>query len=144
MKLLILLPNIQLNLLEKVTGDSEVKVIKSHHFSAILPVNKTVFNWQKTDFIEVLKNAAYTAELTVIGEVSFAFQPQGVSAVILLAESHIALHFWPEESKVTIDIHICDYQKDNLQKAQFLTQIITQEFSNCEYLKNWHYLSVSG
>ncbi|QYX34310.1 S-adenosylmethionine decarboxylase [Sphaerospermopsis torques-reginae ITEP-024] len=119
-------------------------MIKSHHFSAILPVQQTVFNWQKTDFIEVLKKAADTAELTVVGEVSFAFQPQGVSAVILLAESHIALHFWPEESKVTIDIHICDYQKDNLQKAQFLTQLLTQEFSSCEYLNNWHYFSIDN
>ncbi|MBK1986613.1 S-adenosylmethionine decarboxylase [Sphaerospermopsis aphanizomenoides BCCUSP55] len=119
-------------------------MIKSHHFSAILPVSQTVFNWQKTDFIEVLKNAANTAGLTVVGEVSFAFQPQGVSAVILLAESHIALHFWPEESKVTIDIHICDYQKDNLVKAQLLTQILTQEMSSCEYLNNWHYFAISG
>ncbi|WP_325078365.1 S-adenosylmethionine decarboxylase family protein [Sphaerospermopsis aphanizomenoides] len=127
-----------------MTGDSEGIVIKSHHFSAILPVSQTVFNWQKTDFIEVLKNAANTAGLTVVGEVSFAFQPQGVSAVILLAESHIALHFWPEESKVTIDIHICDYQKDNLVKAQLLTQILTQEMSSCEYLNNWHYFAISG
>ncbi|TAF07742.1 MAG: S-adenosylmethionine decarboxylase [Nostocales cyanobacterium] len=119
-------------------------MIKSHHFSAILPVSQTVFNWQKTDFIEVLKNAANSAELTVVGELSFAFQPQGISAVILLAESHIALHFWTEESKVTIDIHICDYQKDNLAKARLLTQILTQEISSCEYLNNWHYLSISG
>ncbi|MBD2292651.1 S-adenosylmethionine decarboxylase [Anabaena sphaerica FACHB-251] len=118
-------------------------MIKSHHFSAILPVSQIVFNWQKPDFIEVLKNAANSAELTVIGEVSFAFQPQGVSAVILLAESHIALHFWPEESKVTIDIHICDYQKDNLAKARLLTQILTQEISSYEYLNNWHYLSIT-
>jgi S-adenosylmethionine/arginine decarboxylase-like enzyme len=127
-----------------VIGDSEEIVIKSHHFSAILPVQKTVFNWQQKDFMAVLKKAADTAELTVIGEVSFAFQPQGISAVILLAESHIALHFWPEESKVTIDIHICDYQQDNLQKAQLLTQLITQEISSCEYLNSWHYLSISG
>lgn len=119
-------------------------MIKSHHFSAILPVTNTVFSWQKIDFMKVLKNAANSAELTVIGEVSFAFQPQGISAVILLAESHIALHFWPEESKVTIDIHICDYQKDNLAKARLLTQILTQEISSCEYLNNWHYLSISG
>ncbi|MFM2060746.1 MAG: hypothetical protein RLZZ507_416 [Cyanobacteriota bacterium] len=127
-----------------MTGDSEGIVIKSHHFSAILPVQKTVFNWQKTDFMAVLKKAADTAELTVVDEVSFAFQPQGISAVILLAESHIALHFWPEESKVTIDIHICDYQQDNLAKAQLLTRILTQEVSSCEYLNNWHYLSISG
>jgi S-adenosylmethionine decarboxylase len=119
-------------------------VIKSHHFSAILPATQIVCSWQKTEFIEVLKKAANTAELNVVGELAFAFQPQGVSAVVLLSESHIALHFWPEQAKVTIDIHICDYQKDNLVKAQLLTQILTKEISSSEYLNNWHYLSISG
>ena len=119
-------------------------MIKSHYFSAILPVQQTVFNWQKQNFIEMLKKAADTAELKVVGEVSCTFQPQGISVVVLLAESHIALHFWPEESKVTIDVHICDYQKDNLQKAKLLTQIITLKISSCEYLNNWHYFSING
>ncbi|TAE56027.1 MAG: S-adenosylmethionine decarboxylase [Nostocales cyanobacterium] len=117
-------------------------MIKSHHFSAILPVKNTVFNWQKRDFVEVLKKAADTAGLTVVGELAVAFQPQGVSAVILLLESHVALHFWPEESKITIDIHICDYENDNLAKARFLTEILTQEISSIEYLNSWHYLFI--
>jgi S-adenosylmethionine/arginine decarboxylase-like enzyme len=112
------------------------KVIKSHHFSAVLPVTQIVFSWQKTDLIEVLKKAANTAGLSVVGELAFAFQSQGVSAVILLSESHIALHFCPEENQVTIDLHICGYQEYNLAKAQLLTQILTKKISNSEYIKN--------
>lgn len=107
-------------------------MIKSHHFSAVLPVTQIVFSWQKTDFIEVLKKAANTAGLTVVRELAFAFQSQGVSAVVLLSESHIVRHFCPEENKVTIDIHICDSQQENLAKAQLLTKILAKEISNSE------------
>ncbi len=46
-------------------------MIKSHHFSAVLPVTQIVISWQKTDFIEVLKKAANTAGLTVVRELAF-------------------------------------------------------------------------
>ncbi|MTJ08295.1 S-adenosylmethionine decarboxylase [Anabaena sp. UHCC 0204] len=118
-------------------------MIKSHHFSAILSASPAVFNWDKKDFIAVLKNAADTAELNVVGEIAVEFVPQGISTVVLLAESHIALHFWPEAAKVTIDIHICDYQTDNLEKGRFLANILTREISNDDSLENWHYLSIS-
>ncbi|MBD2663090.1 S-adenosylmethionine decarboxylase [Richelia sinica FACHB-800] len=117
-------------------------MIKSHHFSAILSASPTVFSWQSEDFIQLLKQAAQTTGLTVVGELVVTFQPQGVSAVVLLAESHIALHFWPEAAKVTIDIHICDYQQENLPKAQMLTQILTQAISNSDKNNFWYYLSI--
>lgn len=119
-------------------------MINSHHFSAILPASQAVFSWETADFIQILKNAAQKAELTVMGELAFAFQPQGVSAVILLAESHVALHFWPEEAKVTIDIHICDHQKDNLEKAITLTKLLTREISESENIADWKYLFISS
>ncbi|MFO5527197.1 MAG: S-adenosylmethionine decarboxylase [Cuspidothrix sp.] len=119
-------------------------MIKSHHFSAILSASPAVLNWDKKDFIDVLKNAAHTAKLTVVGELGVEFVPQGISTIVLLAESHIALHFWTETAKVTIDIHICDYQTDNLEKAIFLTKILSQEISNDDKLGNWHYLSISN
>jgi S-adenosylmethionine decarboxylase len=119
-------------------------VIQSHHFYAILPASQSVFLWDTADFIRVVKNAAKTAKLTVIGELAYAFQPQGVSAVVLLTESHVALHFWPEEAKVTIDIHICDYQKDNQQKARLLAKILTIQISESDSMHGWNYLYISG
>lgn len=119
-------------------------MIKSHHFYAILPAAQNIFTWESTEFIKCLKNSAQAAGLMVVGELAFTFQPQGVSAVILLSESHIALHFWPEEAKVTIDIHICDYQQENLEKAKLLTQILTKQLSNSENHPHWHYLSING
>ena len=46
-------------------------------------------------------NAARDAGLTVVGERFFQFEPQGVTGTVLLAESHIAIHTWPEAGFVT-------------------------------------------
>lgn len=35
------------------------------------------------------------------------FQPQGITGIVLLAESHISLHTWPESNYIAIDIYTC-------------------------------------
>ena len=49
--------------------------------------------------------------LTVVGETFVKFPgmgnaPGGVTGTILLAESHLALHTWPEQSAVTLDVYV--------------------------------------
>ena len=43
-----------------------------------------------------LNNAAKLANATVLNLISNKFEPQGVTAIALLAESHISIHTWPE------------------------------------------------
>ena len=42
------------------------------------------------------------------------FHPQGVTGVIILAESHISIHTWPEEKYAAIDIFMCGDTKPKL------------------------------
>ena len=62
--------------------------------------------------------AAREAGLTVVGERFFQFEPQGVTGTVLLAESHIAIHTWPEAGFVTVDVHLCNLNTDNTDKAE--------------------------
>ncbi|HEY9648812.1 MAG TPA: S-adenosylmethionine decarboxylase [Chroococcidiopsis sp.] len=117
-------------------------MITSHHFSAILPVSPAVHQWSDRDFLTLLKTLAQQVGLTPVGEMAIAFQPQGISAVVLLEESHIALHFWPEEGKVSIDIHVCDYQQSNHAKAKQLTHLFTLHLSGSDRDHDWHHLSL--
>ena len=55
----------------------------------------------------VLANAATLSESTLLGIQSHKFQPQGVTAVALLAESHISIHTWPEKGEAAVDIFTC-------------------------------------
>jgi spermidine synthase len=71
--------------------------------------------------------------LTVVGDTFVAFpgvgdSPGGVTGTILLAESHLALHTWPEQSAVTLDIYVCNFSTDNSKKASQLLDAMTAMF----------------
>lgn len=120
--------------------------LTSHHFIAVLPVAQSIYQWREAEFVNLLRAVVRQAELTIVGEAAFSFTPAGVSAVALLAESHIALHFWPEHGKVTVDIHICDYTDRNRHKAEILAQQITEKLSPSPdpTLKQWQQFSTQG
>ena len=54
-----------------------------------------------------LNNAAKLANATVLNLVSNKFEPQGVTAIALLAESHLSIHTWPEAHYSAVDIFTC-------------------------------------
>jgi S-adenosylmethionine decarboxylase proenzyme len=62
--------------------------------------------------------AARDAGLTVVGERFYQFEPQGVTGTVLLAESHIAIHTWPEAGFVTVDVYVCNFKTENTAKAE--------------------------
>ena len=54
-----------------------------------------------------LVSAAREAGATVIDKSFHQFAPQGVSGVVLIAESHLSLHTWPEHAYAAVDIFTC-------------------------------------
>jgi S-adenosylmethionine decarboxylase proenzyme len=68
----------------------------------------------------VCLKAVEASGLTIVGDRFFQFEPQGVTGTILLAESHLAIHTWPEAGFVTVDVYVCNYTTDNSDKAQRL------------------------
>ncbi len=45
-------------------------------------------------------------------------QAQGVTGVVLLVESHLAVHTWPELRSVTADVYVCNLGADNSARAE--------------------------
>lgn len=54
-----------------------------------------------------LVRAAREAGARVVDAVFHAFAPQGLSGVVVIAESHITIHTWPEHGYAAIDIFTC-------------------------------------
>lgn len=54
-----------------------------------------------------LTAAAAAAKCEVLGSRSHKFQPQGASVVLLVAESHLSIHTWPEHRYAAADILTC-------------------------------------
>jgi S-adenosylmethionine decarboxylase len=46
--------------------------------------------------------------------------PGGVTATVLLAESHLCVHTWPEQAAVTLDVYVCNFGGDHSAKAEAL------------------------
>jgi len=55
----------------------------------------------------VLANAATLSESTLLDISSHKFTPIGVTAIALLAESHISIHTWPENGQAVCDVFTC-------------------------------------
>ena len=58
-----------------------------------------------------------------------AHGPGGVTATILLAESHLCVHTWPEQRAVTLDVYVCNFGGDHSAKAQRLMDELTALFA---------------
>ena len=70
-------------------------------------------------------NAVNSAGLQAVGELFHTFPatahgPGGVTATVLLAESHLCVHTWPEQMAVTLDVYVCNFGGDHSAKAHAL------------------------
>nr|BAL54798.1 spermidine synthase [uncultured Acetothermia bacterium]BAL59878.1 spermidine synthase [Candidatus Acetothermum autotrophicum] len=61
---------------------------------------------------QLLLEAARAAHATVIESVFHHFSPYGVSGVVVIAESHLTIHTWPEYGYAAIDIFTCGPKMD--------------------------------
>lgn len=55
--------------------------------------------------------------------------PGGVTAKVLLAESHLCVHTWPEQHAVTLDVYVCNFGGDHSAKAQALLDALVALFA---------------
>jgi len=83
---------------------------------------------------QLCRSAVDTAGLTLVDETYFAFpefqgQPGGVTGAVLLAESHLAVHTWPERLAVTLDVYVCNFSTDNSARARQVLALLIEAFA---------------
>ena len=74
-----------------------------------------------------LNRAAKLAKATVLNLISNKFEPQGVTAIALLAESHISIHTWPESNYSAVDIFTCGQNMLPEIASQYLLEALKAE-----------------
>ena len=74
-----------------------------------------------------LNRAAKLAKATVLNLISNKFEPQGVTAIALLAESHISIHTWPESNYSAVDIFTCGQNMIPELASQYLIEALKAE-----------------
>ena len=81
-------------------------------------------------------HAVQRAGLTPVGELFHTFAvpggqgggPSGITGVVLLAESHLAVHTWPELAAVTLDAYVCNFGSDNSDRARQMVDALVAAF----------------
>ena len=117
---------------------------KKNHFLHSLNNDKKLFHQSKHFLLELyrcdceklndesflrctLNRAAKLAKATVLNLISNKFEPQGVTAIALLAESHISIHTWPESNYSAVDIFTCGQNMLPELASQYLIEALKAE-----------------
>lgn len=77
--------------------------------------------------------AVRAAGLQPVAQLRHAFSatpqgPGGFTATVLLSESHLCLHTWPERQAVTLDVYVCNFGADHSLKAHHLMDTLIALF----------------
>jgi S-adenosylmethionine decarboxylase proenzyme len=75
-------------------------------------------DWVKTTLV----NAARAAGATIVQTVFHKFAPWGISGVVVIAESHLAIHIWPEHRYAAVDVFTCGSNVRMDVASAFLTR----------------------
>ncbi len=71
---------------------------------------------------DAMVSAAREAQATIV-DVSFnEFNPIGISGMVIIAESHLSIHTWPEYGYAAVDIFTCGDQIEPQVAAQYLIE----------------------
>ena len=71
---------------------------------------------------DILLEGTRLSGATILSATVHTFSPQGVSAVIVIAESHVAMHTWPEYGYAAVDIFTCGQTIDPWVIQNFVEQ----------------------
>ena len=74
-----------------------------------------------------LNRAAKLAKAKILNLISNKFEPQGVTAIALLAESHISIHTWPESNYSAVDIFTCGQNMSPELASNYLIEALEAE-----------------
>jgi len=67
----------------------------------------------------IMEAAAREANAEILKVTFHRFQPQGVSGVVVIAESHMSIHTWPESGYAAVDFYTCGDHTDPRRACEF-------------------------
>ncbi len=72
---------------------------------------------------------------TIVRSVFHRYNPQGVSGVVVIAESHISIHTWPEYGYAAVDFFTCGDSVDPYKAHEYLASVLSAGSANIQELK---------
>jgi S-adenosylmethionine decarboxylase len=88
---------------------------------------------------EHMITAARKANSTVVNSTFHRFSPYGVSGVVVIAESHLSIHTWPEYGYAAVDIFTCGDSVDPWKAFEYLKDVMKSERESVLELQRGEY-----
>ncbi|MGI5920824.1 MAG: adenosylmethionine decarboxylase [Syntrophomonadaceae bacterium] len=84
---------------------------------------------------DIMVNAALEAGAEIRELVFHKFSPQGVSGVVVISESHLAIHTWPELGYAAVDVFTCGEKVNPWDACNYLAEMFGAEYVDAQELK---------
>jgi len=98
-----------------------MKILGRHILAEFTGCDQGLLNDQKA--IEaILLEAARRSGATIVNSVFHRYNPYGLSGIIVIAESHISIHTWPEYGYAAVDFFTCGERVDPWQGCRYLEE----------------------
>ena len=78
---------------------------------------------------EFMNNSALNAKATIVDSVFHHFNPWGVSGAVIIAESHLTIHTWPEYGYASVDLYTCGDTVNPWDGFDYLEDVLRAERS---------------
>ena len=79
---------------------------------------------------EIFLEAAKVGGMDVKSSYFFRFSPTGVSGVVIVAESHISIHTWPEEAYAALDVYTCGAKADPEKAVDYILERLKARYAH--------------
>jgi S-adenosylmethionine decarboxylase proenzyme len=83
---------------------------------------------QADELAGLCRRVCREAGLVPVAEAFHQFEGAGATGAVVLAESHLAIHTWPEITSVTLDLYVCNFSQDNRATAEAAFSALQQAF----------------
>lgn len=103
-------------------------IVGRHIIAELYGVSKELISNEAT-VRQILEEVTEKAELEKVGSVYKQFNPHGVTGIVLIAESHVSIHTWPEFGLVNLDVFTCG----DISKAEKAFKLFLEIFKPESY-----------
>ncbi len=119
---------------QRYKGGRELKVLGRHLIAEYADCDNSILN--DLEALEKQMNQAVRESgATIVKSVFHRYNPQGVSGIVVIAESHFSIHTWPEYGYAAVDFFTCGNAVDPYKAYEYLKTILGSKTTQINELK---------